>query len=78
MRREGVSRKEFLSCLLETLEQWYTLFLREGAHRFLAAWRGKGPDLKKAVKVTSFGENIARLERLMWMRREADPGNGKG
>lgn len=55
---KAVSRKEFVSCLLETLEQWYTLFLREGGTPVLAAWRKRARIKGKPVKVTSFGETL--------------------
>ncbi len=55
---KAVSRKEFLSCLLEALEQWYTLFLREGGAPVLAAWRERARIKGKPVKVTSFGETL--------------------
>jgi BirA family biotin operon repressor/biotin-[acetyl-CoA-carboxylase] ligase len=53
-----VSRKEFVPCLLEALEKWYTLFLREGGKPVLEAWRERAQIRGKAVKVTSFGETL--------------------
>jgi BirA family biotin operon repressor/biotin-[acetyl-CoA-carboxylase] ligase len=53
-----VSRKEFVSCLLEALEKWYTLFLREGGKPVLKAWRERARIKGKPVKVTSFGETL--------------------
>ena len=53
-----VSRKEFVRCLLEALEKWYTLFLREGGKPVLDAWRERARIRGKAVKVTSFGETL--------------------
>jgi BirA family biotin operon repressor/biotin-[acetyl-CoA-carboxylase] ligase len=53
-----VSRKEFVPCLLEALEKWYTLFLREGGKPVLEAWRERARIRGKAVKVTSFGETL--------------------
>jgi BirA family transcriptional regulator, biotin operon repressor / biotin---[acetyl-CoA-carboxylase] ligase len=53
-----VSRKEFVPCLLEALEKWYTLFLREGGKPVLDAWRERARIRGKAVKVTSFGETL--------------------
>ncbi len=53
-----VSRKEFVPCLLEALEKWYTLFLRKGGKPVLEAWRERAQIRGKAVKVTSFGETL--------------------
>ncbi len=55
---KAVSRKEFVPCLLEALEKWYTLFLREGGKPVLEVWRERAQIRGKAVKVTSFGETL--------------------
>lgn len=55
---KSVSRKEFVPCLLGSLEKWYALFLREGGKPVLDAWREKARLKGKPVKVTSFGETL--------------------
>jgi BirA family biotin operon repressor/biotin-[acetyl-CoA-carboxylase] ligase len=61
---KSVSRKEFVLCLLEALEKWYDLFLREGGKPVLEAWRERAQITGKPVKVTSFGET--------WVGRAVD------
>jgi BirA family biotin operon repressor/biotin-[acetyl-CoA-carboxylase] ligase len=51
-----VSRKLFLQVLLEELERWYSLFLKEGGHAILKAWKDRAQIIGRRVKVTSFGE----------------------
>jgi BirA family biotin operon repressor/biotin-[acetyl-CoA-carboxylase] ligase len=53
-----VSRKAFLQFLLEELEKWYSLFLREGSGAILKAWRGRSHIKGRRVKVSSFGETL--------------------
>ncbi|MBM4325270.1 MAG: biotin--[acetyl-CoA-carboxylase] ligase [Deltaproteobacteria bacterium] len=56
---EGVSRKDFLASLLRGLEQWYTVFLKEGGNVILESWRRWAQIKGRRVKMTSFGETIA-------------------
>jgi len=53
---EEISRKEFLASLLEELEEWYRIFLKEGESPILHAWREKAKIKGKKIKVKSFGE----------------------
>ena len=53
---QTVSRKAFLFSLLENLERWYTIFLREGAGPVLKAWRDRARIGGKKVKVTFLQE----------------------
>ncbi len=55
---QTVSRKEFLASLLTHLEEWYTVFLREGGEAVLKAWRNWARIEGKPVQVTSFGETL--------------------
>jgi BirA family biotin operon repressor/biotin-[acetyl-CoA-carboxylase] ligase len=54
-----VSRKAFLQLLLQELERWYSIFLREGSAIILRAWRDRAHIKGRRVKVTSFGETLA-------------------
>ncbi len=54
-----VSRKAFLQLLLQELERWYSIFLREGSAVILRAWRDRAHIKGRRVKVTSFGETLA-------------------
>jgi BirA family biotin operon repressor/biotin-[acetyl-CoA-carboxylase] ligase len=56
---ETISRKVFLCSLLEELEGWYAIFLKEGGAPVLEAWREKAKIKGKRVKVTSFGETLS-------------------
>ena len=51
-----VSRKAFAALLLEGLEQWYEIFLKEGGAPVLKAWRDRAQIQGKTVRVTSFDE----------------------
>jgi BirA family biotin operon repressor/biotin-[acetyl-CoA-carboxylase] ligase len=56
---EMVSRKDFIQTLLQELEDWYTIFLKEGrVPAVLEAWRKWAQIKGKPVKVTSFGETL--------------------
>jgi BirA family biotin operon repressor/biotin-[acetyl-CoA-carboxylase] ligase len=55
---EMISRKGFVQRLLQELEDWYTIFLREGSPPVLEAWRKRARIKGKPVKVTSFGETL--------------------
>jgi BirA family biotin operon repressor/biotin-[acetyl-CoA-carboxylase] ligase len=55
---EPVSRKSFLKLLLEELEQWYQVFLKEGSAPVLKAWRERAQMEGKPVRVISFGEVV--------------------
>jgi BirA family biotin operon repressor/biotin-[acetyl-CoA-carboxylase] ligase len=54
-----ISRKEFLSNLLQELEAWYSVFLKEGGNSILRAWRNRAKIKGKRLKVTSFGKVIS-------------------
>jgi len=54
-----VSRKAFLQFLLQELERWYSIFLKEGGAAILKAWRDRAQIKGRRVKVTSFGETLA-------------------
>jgi BirA family biotin operon repressor/biotin-[acetyl-CoA-carboxylase] ligase len=56
---QTISRKAFLQTLLQELEEWYTIFLKEGEAAILQAWRERAQIKGKRVKVTSFGETLA-------------------
>jgi len=51
-----VSRKAFVSLLLEELERWYGIFLRDGGSPLLKAWKARAQIEGKRVRVRSFGE----------------------
>ena len=51
-----VSRKAFAALLLEELERWYDIFLKEGGAPVLKAWRDRAQIQGKEVRVTSFDE----------------------
>jgi len=58
---EMISRKDFLQTLLQELEDWYTIFLREGRAPVVEAWRKWAQVKGKPVKVTSFGETLVGM-----------------
>ena len=53
---QAISRKAFLQSLLQELEKWYTIFMKEGSAFILKAWRDRAHVKGRRVKVTSFGE----------------------
>ncbi|HVP77641.1 MAG TPA: biotin--[acetyl-CoA-carboxylase] ligase [Thermodesulfobacteriota bacterium] len=53
-----ILRKAFLRSLLQTLEEWYSIFLEEGSGVLLQAWRNWAQIEGRRVKVTSFGETL--------------------
>jgi BirA family biotin operon repressor/biotin-[acetyl-CoA-carboxylase] ligase len=55
---QTVSRKAFLQLLLQELEGWYSIFLKEGAAAILKAWRDRAQIKGRRVKVTSFTETL--------------------
>jgi len=55
---QSISRKAFLQCLLQELEKWYEIFLKEGALPVLKTWRELAQIKGRPVKVTSFGETL--------------------
>jgi BirA family biotin operon repressor/biotin-[acetyl-CoA-carboxylase] ligase len=55
---QTISRKAFLSCLLQELERWYAIFLEEGGSVVLKAWKDWAQIKGRQVKVTSFGETL--------------------
>jgi len=56
---QTISRKAFLRSLLEELEEWYGIFLKEGGAAILEAWRDRAKIKGRRVKVTSFGETLS-------------------
>jgi len=55
---QTISRKAFLQSLFQELEDWYEIFLKEGATPVLKAWRERAQIKGRPVKVTSFGETL--------------------
>jgi BirA family biotin operon repressor/biotin-[acetyl-CoA-carboxylase] ligase len=55
---QTISRKGFLSFLLQELERWYAIFLEEGGSAVLKAWKDWAQIKGRQVKVTSFGETL--------------------
>jgi BirA family biotin operon repressor/biotin-[acetyl-CoA-carboxylase] ligase len=53
---QTISRKTFLQSLLQELEKWYTILMKEGSEVILKAWRDRAHIKGRRVKVTSFGE----------------------
>ena len=51
----------FFNSLLQQLEKWYSIFLKEGSDVILRAWRDRAHIKGKRVKVTSFGETLAGI-----------------
>jgi BirA family biotin operon repressor/biotin-[acetyl-CoA-carboxylase] ligase len=54
----SISRKAFLQLLLQELEGWYMIFLKEGAATILNAWRDRARIKGRQVKVHSFAETL--------------------
>jgi BirA family biotin operon repressor/biotin-[acetyl-CoA-carboxylase] ligase len=59
--RQTISRKAFLQSLLQELEKWYTIFMKQGSAVILKAWRDRAHLKGRRVKVTSFGEKLAGI-----------------
>ena len=55
---QAISRKIFLQTLLQELEKWYTIFMKEGSALILEAWRDRAHIKGRRVKVTSFGKAL--------------------
>jgi BirA family biotin operon repressor/biotin-[acetyl-CoA-carboxylase] ligase len=55
---QAISRKIFLQTLLQELEKWYTIFMKEGSAQILKAWRDRAHIKGRRVKVTSFGKAL--------------------
>ena len=55
---QSISRKAFLSCLLQELERWYAIFLEEGGPPVLKVWRDRAQIEGREVEVSSFGETL--------------------
>jgi len=53
---QTISRKNFLQSLLQELENWYTIFTKQGSVMILEAWRDRAQLKGRQIKVTSFGE----------------------
>jgi BirA family biotin operon repressor/biotin-[acetyl-CoA-carboxylase] ligase len=58
---QTISRKVFLQSLLQELEKWYTIFIKEGNAIILKAWRDRAHIKGRRVKVTSFGETLVGM-----------------
>ncbi|MEW6375423.1 MAG: biotin--[acetyl-CoA-carboxylase] ligase [Thermodesulfobacteriota bacterium] len=58
---QAISRKAFVQSLLEGLERWYGIFLKEGGPVILRAWRDRARIKGRPVKVTSFGESLTGI-----------------
>ena len=58
---QTISRKAFLQSLLQELEKWYTIFMKQGSAIILKAWRDRAHLKGRRVKVTSFGETLAGI-----------------
>jgi BirA family biotin operon repressor/biotin-[acetyl-CoA-carboxylase] ligase len=58
---QTISRKAFLQSLLQELEKWYTIFVKEGNAIILKAWRDRAHVKGRRVKVTSFGETLVGM-----------------
>ena len=58
---QTISRKAFLQSLLQELEKWYTIFMKEGSAFILKAWRDRAHIKGRRVKVTSFGETLVGM-----------------
>jgi BirA family biotin operon repressor/biotin-[acetyl-CoA-carboxylase] ligase len=56
---QTISRKVFLQVLLQELERWYLVFIKEGSPAILEAWRSRAHIEGRRVNVTSFGERLA-------------------
>ena len=56
---ETISRKVFLCSLLEELEEWYAIFLKEGGAPVLEAWRERAKIKGRRVRVASFGQTLS-------------------
>ena len=54
----AISRKAFLQVFLQKMEEWYTIFLKEGATAILNAWRDRAQIKGRQVKIKSFGETL--------------------
>jgi BirA family biotin operon repressor/biotin-[acetyl-CoA-carboxylase] ligase len=59
--RQTISRKAFLQSLLQELEKWYTIFMKQGSAVILKAWRDRAHLKGRRVKVTSFGETLGGI-----------------
>jgi BirA family transcriptional regulator, biotin operon repressor / biotin---[acetyl-CoA-carboxylase] ligase len=59
--RQTISRKAFLQSLLQELEKWYTIFMKQGSAFILKAWRDRAHLKGRRVKVTSFGETLGGI-----------------
>jgi len=55
---QTISRKAFLQFLLQELEGWYSVFMKEGGDAILKAWKDRAHIKGRQVKVASFGETL--------------------
>jgi BirA family biotin operon repressor/biotin-[acetyl-CoA-carboxylase] ligase len=58
---QTISRKAFLQSLLQELENWYTIFMKQGSTMILEAWRVRAHIKGRRIKVTSFGETLVGM-----------------
>ena len=58
---QSISRKAFLQFLLQELERWYMVFMKQGSAVILKAWRDRAHIKGRRVKVTSFGETLVGI-----------------
>jgi BirA family biotin operon repressor/biotin-[acetyl-CoA-carboxylase] ligase len=58
---QAISRKTFLQALLQELEAWYEIFLKEGSAPVLKAWRDRAQIKGRPVKVTAFGDALSGI-----------------
>jgi BirA family biotin operon repressor/biotin-[acetyl-CoA-carboxylase] ligase len=58
---QTISRKAFLRSLLQELENWYTIFMKQGSTVILEAWKDRARIKGRRIKVTSFGETLVGM-----------------
>jgi BirA family biotin operon repressor/biotin-[acetyl-CoA-carboxylase] ligase len=58
---QAISRKTFLQALLQELEVWYEIFLKEGSAPVLKAWRDRAQIKGRPVKITAFGDALSGI-----------------
>lgn len=56
-----VDRAEFTRALYSAVEKWYKIYMAEGFHPVLDAWRGYFTSVGAEVKVTSFDRSITGI-----------------
>ncbi len=58
---QTISRKAFVRFFLQELEEWYSVFLKEGGAPILSAWRDRADIKGRRVNVTSFGKTFVGM-----------------